>query len=211
MTDEGEQCDDGNTLSGDGCSSTCNNESICGNGEIEEGEECDGGEYCVACKDMSETIKILTDRNIDFHEQKDDKTIGKTDFEYPRQLPVTGPDEAMIQARLAKKGIEILDLSHIDVSTTDWIEPVDMLDPSAYDVDQRIKKLPTWARSADTIVIVPTAGIVSPINTVTDSDLLEKFAEGEVELSDYAQQLTDGVLHYPHSANINEVGNAMLR
>jgi cysteine-rich repeat protein len=45
--DEGEQCDDGNTQDGDGCSSTCQVEvgGACGNGTLEPGndEECDDG------------------------------------------------------------------------------------------------------------------------------------------------------------------------
>jgi cysteine-rich repeat protein len=36
-----EQCDDGNTVSGDGCSSTCKSE--CGDGKVEPGEQCDDG------------------------------------------------------------------------------------------------------------------------------------------------------------------------
>lgn len=38
-----EQCDDGNTVNGDGCSHFCNLEapSLCGNGIVDEGEECD--------------------------------------------------------------------------------------------------------------------------------------------------------------------------
>ncbi len=44
----GEDCDDGNTNSGDGCSSSCLNEGSvrprdCGNGAIEPGEDCDDG------------------------------------------------------------------------------------------------------------------------------------------------------------------------
>jgi cysteine-rich repeat protein len=40
-----EECDDGNTESGDGCSAACLVESAgeCGNGEVEPGEECDDG------------------------------------------------------------------------------------------------------------------------------------------------------------------------
>jgi cysteine-rich repeat protein len=44
-TAAGEQCDDGNTVSGDGCSSTCQIEvviPVCGNGIIEAPEICEG-------------------------------------------------------------------------------------------------------------------------------------------------------------------------
>ena len=40
--DPGEECDDHNTVSGDGCDSTCHLES-CGNGTINPGEQCDDG------------------------------------------------------------------------------------------------------------------------------------------------------------------------
>jgi len=39
----GESCDDGNTTNGDGCSSTCELESVCGNGILEGNEVCDDG------------------------------------------------------------------------------------------------------------------------------------------------------------------------
>jgi cysteine-rich repeat protein len=43
----GEQCDDGNTADGDGCSASCTIETApsreCGNGIIEPGEQCDDG------------------------------------------------------------------------------------------------------------------------------------------------------------------------
>ncbi|MBI4819989.1 MAG: DUF4215 domain-containing protein [Deltaproteobacteria bacterium] len=43
VTETGEQCDDGNTADGDGCSSTCQFEQTCGNGAIEGTETCDDG------------------------------------------------------------------------------------------------------------------------------------------------------------------------
>ncbi len=39
----GEECDDGNDTSGDGCSNSCQSESVCGNGVIEGNEACDDG------------------------------------------------------------------------------------------------------------------------------------------------------------------------
>lgn len=38
-----EECDDGNVVNGDGCSSTCTFEPSCGNGIIDAGEQCDDG------------------------------------------------------------------------------------------------------------------------------------------------------------------------
>jgi fibro-slime domain-containing protein len=44
-TDFGEDCDDGNTVAGDGCSPNCRNEGICGDAVVNAatGEECDDG------------------------------------------------------------------------------------------------------------------------------------------------------------------------
>ncbi|MFA5021733.1 MAG: polymorphic toxin-type HINT domain-containing protein [Patescibacteria group bacterium] len=41
--DAGEECDDGNTVSGDGCSASCQTEVGCGNGQLNAGEQCDDG------------------------------------------------------------------------------------------------------------------------------------------------------------------------
>lgn len=44
VLESGEQCDDGNTQSGDGCSALCTVETpVCGNGNVEAGEQCDDG------------------------------------------------------------------------------------------------------------------------------------------------------------------------
>ena len=44
----GEQCDDGNTIDGDGCSSTCTIEA-CGNGVVDAGETCDDSGESATC------------------------------------------------------------------------------------------------------------------------------------------------------------------
>ena len=43
IRERGERCDDGNTIDGDGCSSTCKRENLCGNGK------CDYGETKTSC------------------------------------------------------------------------------------------------------------------------------------------------------------------
>lgn len=41
--DIGEECDDGNTVSGDGCNATCDSNETCGNGFLDDNEACDDG------------------------------------------------------------------------------------------------------------------------------------------------------------------------
>src|SRR5438046_8668963 len=42
VLEAGEQCDDGNTVAGDGCSPSCQRE-VCGNHILDPGEQCDDG------------------------------------------------------------------------------------------------------------------------------------------------------------------------
>ena len=66
--DAGEECDDGNIVSGDGCSSACKIES-CGNGLVDAGEDCDPssptGAFCtppLACVDC-DCVPVATTTN----------------------------------------------------------------------------------------------------------------------------------------------------
>ena len=43
ILDQFEECDDGNTIDGDGCSSFCTLETLCGNGQVDPQESCDDG------------------------------------------------------------------------------------------------------------------------------------------------------------------------
>ena len=80
VVEAGEQCDDGNTASGDGCSSTCQLEGPpppnCGNGTVDAGEQCDdgntaSGDGCSAtCQ--TEGAPACGDGTVDSGEQCDD-------------------------------------------------------------------------------------------------------------------------------------------
>jgi cysteine-rich repeat protein len=43
LVDDGEQCDDGNAVDGDGCSAVCTMDAVCGDGKMEGPEQCDDG------------------------------------------------------------------------------------------------------------------------------------------------------------------------
>jgi cysteine-rich repeat protein len=80
--DEGEQCDDGNTVSGDGCSADCKIETppppVCGDGHLDQGEECDdgntvSGDGCSAdCKIETPPPPLCGNGVVDEGEQCDD-------------------------------------------------------------------------------------------------------------------------------------------
>ena len=62
----GEECDDGNNISNDGCSAICQIEVGCGNGSIEAGEECDdgnlaSGDCCSAACEIELIISAVTE------------------------------------------------------------------------------------------------------------------------------------------------------
>jgi cysteine-rich repeat protein len=74
----GEQCDDGNKLSGDGCSASCQNETpeSCGDGTVDAGEECDdgnttAGDGCSATC-TTETAGVCGDGTVNTGETCDD-------------------------------------------------------------------------------------------------------------------------------------------
>jgi cysteine-rich repeat protein len=53
----GEECDDGNDIDGDGCSSSCQWESVCGDGIVEPPEECEVDDDCNLDETCSETCE----------------------------------------------------------------------------------------------------------------------------------------------------------
>ncbi len=74
VLDPGEQCDDGNNVSGDGCSAGCLIETDCGNGILEPPEQCDDGNNQPGdgCSPFCTVEGICGDGVIQFPEQCDD-------------------------------------------------------------------------------------------------------------------------------------------
>jgi cysteine-rich repeat protein len=72
--DEGEQCDDGNNLNGDGCSAVCTVEPFCGDGNLDEGEQCDDGNNVDGdgCSAVCTVEPFCGNGNLDEGEQCDD-------------------------------------------------------------------------------------------------------------------------------------------
>lgn len=72
VQDDSEECDDGNTSPGDGCSKECFIESICGNGEIEATEVCDDGNLINGDFTCSSLCTLCGNGLIDEGEECDD-------------------------------------------------------------------------------------------------------------------------------------------
>src|SRR3989344_4127509 len=78
--DAGEQCDDGNTTNGDGCSAQCTieqDEPQCGDGTLDAGEQCDdgnttNGDGCSAQCTIEQDEPQCGDGTLDAGEQCDD-------------------------------------------------------------------------------------------------------------------------------------------
>ncbi len=106
--EEGEQCDDGNAIDGDGCTKTCTKQ-VCGNGAVEAGEECDDGNNedgdacsadcllsdCKACKELNcESWPPTNPKN------RIDECFGATD------IAAGGPKAGTPRAELCKEVVE---------------------------------------------------------------------------------------------------------
>ncbi|MHA1482665.1 MAG: DUF7507 domain-containing protein [Candidatus Heimdallarchaeaceae archaeon] len=78
-TDSTEECDDGNIISGDGCSATCTIEPFCGDSNLDSGEGCDdgniiSGDGCSATCTIEIPVPVCGDGNLDSGEGCDDGT-----------------------------------------------------------------------------------------------------------------------------------------
>lgn len=128
VVDPGEQCDDGNTVSGDGCSSTCTIETaqpVCGNGVVETGEQCDdgnttNGDGCSStCKTEGKTTANWT--------------IRRTGSATPLTCP-PGYDTAALYSQLLDSNGQTVGQPVIDLFTcSDGTGASGFLEPGVYD------------------------------------------------------------------------------
>jgi cysteine-rich repeat protein len=78
VVDPGEVCDDGNIISGDGCSADCQSNETCGNGKTDPGEICDEGvRYdTTTCSHNCQSAGICGDTFLNLGEQCDPGWVG---------------------------------------------------------------------------------------------------------------------------------------
>lgn len=81
VLDEGEQCDDGNLVPGDGCDALCQFEATCGNTILEPGETCDDGNLTAGdgCDQNCQTEAVCGNTILEAGEACDDGDDGEDD------------------------------------------------------------------------------------------------------------------------------------
>jgi cysteine-rich repeat protein len=102
VVEPGEECDDGNTTAGDGCSATCRRE-VCGNGVLDPGEECDDGnttpgDGCTAtcrlepCRIMrsGQTLWLRSMVSVQHGASRRDRLVVRAEFALPNAFDALG-------------------------------------------------------------------------------------------------------------------------
>ncbi len=73
LLESGEECDDGNTKDGDGCSMFCLKETaVCGNSKVEPPEECDPPNPSAGCDANCKKLGVCGNKSVEPGEQCDD-------------------------------------------------------------------------------------------------------------------------------------------
>jgi cysteine-rich repeat protein len=126
VVDPGEQCDDGNNVDDDGCSSNCRSELsfLCGNGVVDPGEECDDGNQvdgdgCTTACRLEEICNDLIDND-------GDGLIDCLDPDCPACPPIRR-DPAIIRFRPQQPGHDL-------VTVHGRIDPTTPIDPAHEEV-----------------------------------------------------------------------------
>lgn len=210
----GEECDDGNTLNGDGCSDTCQIENwyapYCGNNIIEIGEQCDGDLQCNAqCQiaynspsdryqhELCRIYGICNDGNGNTGDPATTPIIRPpVTLPTPWTLPASGPDEDRAREQFAHKGIEMIESPTINLDNIDRYHTMDESDPLFADPLYRIQNiLPAPHRQSDSYIVAPSIGTVTPIQTIQDKQTLTNFVIGDGEW--YQDYLNQWAVYYP--------------
>ncbi len=214
--DTGEECDDGNNQNGDGCSSECKYEKgapisrrpVCGNNVIEAWEDCEWGTNCTAeCSfiDNKELEKIRQQICI----INGNCETGKTSFVLPNTLPSTGPDEEYLLSQLGNNWHKIINNAAVDTSTIEWYYKMEPTDPNYTDPIYWIENiLPKEFRKAESFVVLPSIGTVSPIEDIRNPSVVSSFLMGIAQ--GYQPYLNYGTVFYPNTAKPREIGNSTI-
>jgi|GEM_PF-1783789 len=127
VVETGEDCDDGNIVSGDGCDSSCQNEGnpppptpVCGNGTVETGETCDDDN--VVNGDGCSSSCHITTQCSDGIDNDSDQAI-----DYPADL---GCDNSADNDETDPPACFSEDFTANPISTSKWITAGHLMDPN---------------------------------------------------------------------------------
>ena len=101
-------------------------------------------------------------------------------------------------------------LRNAKVETTPQIlfSPYENIRVAPKDLSYYTQNLPERDKQASAFVVIPTAGIIAPIQYLPEGVDRESLISGrEIEVNPYLQ---NGVIHYPNSAFAGELGNMIL-
>lgn len=87
-------------------------------------------------------------------------------------------------------------------------QPYTKIDEAPRKLAPYLASLPAQDRNALLYVVIPTAGIIAPLNEMPEGiDRSTLISGRDIHVNPY---LRDGVLHYPNSANAGELGNMII-
>jgi LPXTG-site transpeptidase (sortase) family protein len=122
-------------------------------------------------------------------------------FVLPSKLLDTGTS-------LDKKGIRTIKNSSVITSPQIFFEPYSSISKAPKDISSYMTYLDKKDMDAQSYIVIPTAGIITPIRNIPEG-IDKKTLLGGTQI-DANKYLRDGVLHYPGTGNIGQSGNMVI-
>jgi LPXTG-site transpeptidase (sortase) family protein len=109
----------------------------------------------------------------------------------------------------AKKGITVSRNKSVDTARPTWFAPTTLAKVST-DVSSWTRLLPKGDRNQNMYVVIPTVGMIAPIQSPSDAAIVAKFNAGTITTKEVSKYFLAGALHHPNSATPGMNGNMIL-